>query len=84
MQISRCPNSSRGLTLLEILIVLFIASLITGVAVVSLPAFTQSDYFERESERIRVLVRILSEKAVMDSTNYGLQINRYENSRVYG
>ena len=84
MQISRCPNSSRGLTLLEILIVLFIASLITGVAVVSLPAFTQSDYFERESERIRVLVRILSEKAVMDSTNYGLQINRYENTRVYG
>ena len=84
MQISRCPNSSRGLTLLEILIVLFIASLITGVAVVSLPAFTQSDYFERESERIRALVRILSEKAVMESTNYGLQINRYENTRFYG
>ena len=84
MQISRCPNSSRGFTLLEILIVLFIASLMTGIAVVSLPVFTQFDYFERESERIRVLVRILSEKAVMESTNYGLQIYRYENARVYG
>ena len=84
MQISCYPKFSKGFTLLEILIVLFIASVMTGIVVVGLPAFTQSDYFESESERIRLLVRMLSEKAVMDSTIYGLQINQYENKRGYG
>jgi len=84
MQISFYPNFSRGFTLLEVLIVLFIISLMTGIAVVSLPSFTQSDYFDRESQRIRVLIRMLSEKAITQSNDYGLQINRYGGSGVYG
>ena len=76
MQISFYPNFSRGFTLLEVLIVLFIVSLMTGIVVVSLPSFTQSDYFDRESQRIRVLIRMLSEEAVTQSNDYGLQMSK--------
>jgi len=42
----------KGFTLIEILVVLFIVSLLTGLVVANLPAFVSQADFEEEAERL--------------------------------
>ena len=43
----------KGFTLIEILVVLFIVSLLTGLVVANLPAFVSQADFEEEAERLK-------------------------------
>ncbi len=61
-------------TLLEVLVVLLIVSLMTGVAVINLPSFVLTDEFEQESERLRAIFGMIRDEAVMQSSEYGFRI----------
>ena len=74
----------QGFTLLEVLIVLFVVSIMTGIAVISLPTFTQTDSFDHESERLKAVVRMLGEEAVLQSNDYGFEINLPEAGSHFG
>ncbi len=78
-------NGSRlkGFTLLEVLVVLLVVSMMTGIAVISLPSFTQTDSFDHESARLKAVFRMLGEEAVMQSNDYGFQINLLEAGRRF-
>lgn len=80
MPISGCPNFSlrlvRGFTLIEILVVLFIVSIMTGIAVVNLPRFTQTGDFDTETARLKVVLEMLREEALVQANEYGLRPRR--------
>lgn len=80
MPISGCPNSSshlvRGFTLIEILVVLFIVSIMTGIAIVNLPGFTQTGDFDTETNRLKVVLEMLREQALVQANEYGLSPGR--------
>ena len=88
MQISGCPNSRlvpwyqtdsirnntmRGFTLIEILVVLFIVSIMTGIAVVNLPRFTQTGGFDTEADRLKVVLEMLRDEALVQANEYGFK-----------
>ena len=91
MLISGCPNSNRvlwsrscsfrsntmrGFTLIEILVVLFIVSIMTGIAVVNLPRFTQSGNFDTEADRLKVVLEMLRDDALVQANEYGFKPER--------
>jgi len=65
-----------GFTLIEILVVLFIISIMTGIAVVNLPSFTQTGDFDAEANRVKVLVEMLRDEAVVTANEYGFRPER--------
>jgi len=66
----------RGFTLIEILVVLFIVSIMTGIAVVNLPRFTQTGDFDTEANRLKVVLEMLREEALVQANEYGLRPER--------
>jgi len=74
----------QGFTLLEILVVLFIVSVMTGIAVINLPGFAKTDSFDYESQRLKAVISMLREEAIMQSNDYGLQIKRLDAGESYG
>lgn len=81
MPTSGCLNSntiskvhaSQGFTLVELLVVLFIVSIMAGLAVVNLPRFAQTGDFDTETERLKVVLEMLREEALIQANEYGLQ-----------
>ncbi|MEC8819344.1 MAG: type II secretion system minor pseudopilin GspH [Pseudomonadota bacterium] len=63
----------RGFTLIEILIVLFVISVMTGLVVVTLPGFVQSNNLEREAERLKLVLEIAVEEAQVQSRELAIQ-----------
>lgn len=63
----------RGFTLIEILVVLFIVSIMTGMVVVNLPRFAQTGDFDTEANRLKVVLEMLREEALVQANEYGLQ-----------
>ncbi len=63
-----------GFTLIEILVVMFIVSVMTGIAVVNMPAFVSSGEFETESRRLMTLLRMVQEEAIMQGEEYGIRV----------
>jgi general secretion pathway protein H len=63
----------RGFTLIEILVVLFIVSIMTGIAVVSLPGFTQTGEFDTEADRLKVVLEMLRDEALVQANEYGFK-----------
>lgn len=61
---------SRGFTLVEVLVVLVVIGIMAGVVVARFPSFTFDEEFLRESERIRVVMEMLRDEAVITSTEY--------------
>ena len=72
-----------GFTLLEVLVVLFIVSIMTGIVVINLPGFARTDGFDFESERLRAVIGMLREDAIMQSNDYGLQIRRLDAGQTF-
>lgn len=64
----------RGFTLIEILVVMVIVSIMTGLAVTSMPALVQSGEFDTESRRLITLLRMAREEAVLQGEEYGLRV----------
>lgn len=74
----------KGFTLLEVLVVLFIVSVMTGITVINLPGFAQTDVFDYESDRLKAVIGMLREDAIMQSNEYGLQVQRPDAGDNYG
>jgi general secretion pathway protein H len=73
-------NAMRGFTLIEILVVLFIVSIMTGIAVVNLPRFTQTGDFDTEADRLKVVLEMLRDEALVQANEYGFkaETNAYQ------
>ncbi|MBQ60638.1 MAG: type II secretion system protein GspH [Gammaproteobacteria bacterium] len=67
---------SQGFTLIEILVVLFIVSIMTGIAVVNMPAFLQTGDFDSETDRLKVVVEMLRDEAMVQASEYGFRPDR--------
>lgn len=66
----------KGFTLIELLVVLALVSLMTGLAVVSLPAFLGTADFDEEADRLLLLLKTARREAVLDSLDYGFRAER--------
>lgn len=66
-------GQSRGFTLIEILIVLCVISVMTGLVVVTLPGFVQSNNLEREAERLKLVLEVAVEEALVQSRELAIQ-----------
>lgn len=62
-----------GFTLIEILVVLFIVSIMTGIALVNLPRFTQTGNFDTEAQRLKVVLEMLREEALVQANEFGFK-----------
>jgi general secretion pathway protein H len=60
-------------TLIEILVVLFIVSIMSGIAIVNLPSFATSSSLNTESERLRQLIEMVREEALLQANEYGFK-----------
>lgn len=64
---------SRGFTLLELLLVVFIIGLITTFAVISVTGRAQDDRLEQEARRLEALLRLAQETAVLQGSEIGFR-----------
>ncbi len=65
--------AQRGFTLVEILVVLFVVTLMTGMVVVSLPSFTRNADFDQEMRRLSLLFDMARSEAELDSLEMGFK-----------
>lgn len=76
MRISSCQNckpGDQGFTLIEILVVLFIVTILAGLTVASLPGFVQSADVDTETRRLELLFDMARTEAMMDSSEFGFR-----------
>jgi type II secretion system protein H len=66
----------RGFTLVEILVVLLVIGILTGIAVVSLSAIGHAPRSEQAARRLAGLVELASQQAVLSGNRYGLRVER--------
>ncbi|HEX7080309.1 MAG TPA: type II secretion system minor pseudopilin GspH [Gammaproteobacteria bacterium] len=66
------PRSSRGFTLLELLVVVTIIGLFAGAAVLSMDLVDDERGLEREVTRLQSLLSLVREEAVMQSRDFGV------------
>ena len=64
----------KGFTLIEILVVLFMVSLLTGLVVANLPAFVTSADFEEEAERLQFVFEYGLDTAQVDAVEIGVEL----------
>ena len=64
----------KGFTLIEILVVLFIVSLLTGLVVANLPAFVSSADYEEEAQRLKFVFEYSLDKAEVDAVEIGVEL----------
>ncbi len=75
MQNNRSPLTSKqalGFTLVEILVVLIIVSVMSGIVVTSLPSSFQNSDFEDESLRLKTVIELVREESLTRASEYGL------------
>ncbi|HET6725228.1 MAG TPA: type II secretion system minor pseudopilin GspH [Gammaproteobacteria bacterium] len=65
---------NRGLTLMEILVVLVIVAVVAGFAVLSTASLGGDTPQEKSARRIAALIELASENAVMESKQFGIEI----------
>jgi general secretion pathway protein H len=70
---------ARGFTLIEILVVLLIVGILTGIAVLSLSSLGQASRREQAARRLAGLIELASQQAVIQGETYGLclETHRY-------
>ena len=72
---ARCSRAAqRGFSLLELLVVIAIIGILVGAVVLSIGAIGPDREAEREIQRLRGLIDLLHEDALMQSRDYGLLI----------
>ena len=64
----------KGFTLIEILVVLFMVSLLTGLVVANLPEFVSSADFEEEAERLKFVFEYGLDTAQVDAVEIGVEL----------
>lgn len=65
-----------GFTLIEILVVLLIVSIMSGVVIANLPSLTRSADFEKEAKRLQLVLELAREEALMQSSEFGFRVER--------
>lgn len=65
-----------GFTLIEILVVLLIVTILTGLTVSRLPSFATNADLDTEVRRLQLLLNMARSDAVMDSTEFGFRLNK--------
>jgi general secretion pathway protein H len=65
-------RSQRGFTLLEILVVVAIIGMLIGAATLSMGALGNDREMEQETQRLRSMVGLLNEEALMQTRDYGV------------
>lgn len=68
-------GSKTGFTLIEILVVLFIVSMLTGLVIANVPAFVTTADFEEETQRLKFTLEQGLEKAQIDAVEVGLKVD---------
>jgi len=66
--------SSKGFTLIEILVVLLIVTILAGVTVARLPTFSRDAEFETETRRLQLLFCMARQESILDSTEFGFRL----------
>jgi general secretion pathway protein H len=61
-----------GFTLIEILVVVVIVAIISGIAIANLPRFARTGDLESESRRIAAVIDLVRQEAILQSMEYGL------------
>ena len=70
---SDCSFPQRGFTLIEILVVLLIVTIMTGLVVTQLPAFAVASDVDRETRRLELLLNMARSEALLDSSEFGFR-----------
>ena len=65
---------SRGFTLVEILVVVVIMAVVISLAVLSIGVTGRDPQLDEESRRLKALVDLLHERAVLEGRDFGLRI----------
>ncbi|HYJ41328.1 MAG TPA: type II secretion system minor pseudopilin GspH [Steroidobacteraceae bacterium] len=73
---------SRGFTLLELMVVVFIIGLITAAAVITFGGDRRDTELDKEAERIDALLGYVREQAELQTRDYGIRINDHTYSFV--
>ena len=76
---SRSPsrfNQASGFTLVEILVVLIIVSVMSGIVVTSLPSSFQNSDFDEESLRLKTVIELIREESLTRASEYGLKTDK--------
>ena len=76
---SRSPsrfNQASGFTLVEILVVLIIVSVMSGIVVTSLPSSFQNSDFDEESLRLKTVIELIREESLTRASEYGLNTDK--------
>ncbi len=71
----RVPGcEDRGFTLIEILVVMVIIGVVTGVALLSIGSGGRDREVKQEAQRLAAVLQLASQHAVMQSTQLGLRV----------
>lgn len=83
MPVAPLRRVERGMTLLEILVVLVIIGVMAAIATVSIGILGGDREIEREAERLTDAIALLQEQAELEGRDYGiwLETSRYEFQR---
>jgi len=68
-------NSSRGFTLVEILVVIVIIGLMAGMAVLSIGHDPQRQ-LQQEAQRVRTILQLAADEALLQGREYGLVLEQ--------
>ena len=66
-------SGAEGFTLLEILIVLFIVAVMSGVVVANLPSFARAGDFDTEARRLKTLLDLARLEAQVQTAEFGFK-----------
>jgi general secretion pathway protein H len=69
-------SEQRGFSLLELLVVVAIIGIMVGAVVLSIGVVGVDSQIEQETQRLRSMVDLLHEEALMQSRDYGLMLTR--------
>ncbi len=67
--------SSSGFTLLELMAVIFIAGMMIGLLLINIPGRTEGEVAMREAQRIKALVDLAREEAILNTAILGIRFD---------